>query len=277
MEVLTGLSKKGRTIVITIHQPSREIYEMMDNALILGVGGRLIYYGPVKDSYARFHTDPNPDALFETLTPKGMKERDWDRMEEDFKRTEWYRRFVYERSISPPSEEIIAPRARASRAPGLSQFNILFERLTKLYTRDVGWLIGSVLGAPVLILFLSTMLDETKNRHVLLFVANLLAFFFGIFPAIEMIHSERTIFLRERMVNLKIPSYILSKIVFLAVFGLFQAFSIAGVLIWYVEVDADLAPCLSTLLSVQIAGLTSGVFFSTISKTSKVALLLMLG
>lgn len=43
MEVLKALTQKGRTIIITIHQPSKDIYEMMDNALILGVGGRLIY------------------------------------------------------------------------------------------------------------------------------------------------------------------------------------------------------------------------------------------
>jgi len=36
MEVLKGLSQKGRTIILTIHQPAKEIYEMMDNALILG-------------------------------------------------------------------------------------------------------------------------------------------------------------------------------------------------------------------------------------------------
>ena len=65
MEVLKGLSNKGRTIIITIHQPSKDIYEMMDNALILGVGGRLIYYGSVTDAYTRFKTDPDPDSLFE--------------------------------------------------------------------------------------------------------------------------------------------------------------------------------------------------------------------
>ena len=100
MQVLKELSNKGRTIIITIHQPSKEVYEMMDNALVLGVGGRLIYYGSVTDSYKRFRTAPDPDSLFEALTPKNMSEADWDRMEEEFRSTEWYKKFVYGRATS---------------------------------------------------------------------------------------------------------------------------------------------------------------------------------
>ena len=51
---------------------------MMDNALILGVGGRLVYYGSVTDAYTRFNTERNPDSLFDALTPKDMAEADWD-------------------------------------------------------------------------------------------------------------------------------------------------------------------------------------------------------
>ena len=148
--------------------------------------------------------------------------------------------------------------------------------MTKLYTRDIGWLIGAVVGAPVLMALLSTLIDETKNRHVLVFVATLLAFFFGIFPAIEMMHSERTIYQRERMVNLKIPSYLLSKLSFLLAFGMWQAFTIAGIMVWYAGADAPFSPCFLTLLTVQLAGVTVGLFFSTLARSAKVALLLML-
>ncbi|MDD5309113.1 MAG: ATP-binding cassette domain-containing protein [Deltaproteobacteria bacterium] len=277
MKVLKDLADKGRTIVLTIHQPSREVYEMMHNVLILGVGGRLIYYGPVRDSYARFETAPNPDAVFEKLTPKDMVEADWDRMEEQYRGTPWYRKFVLERSADSPESKVRPPRARVTRAFGLSQFALLFERQAKLYTRDLGWLIGAVVGAPVLMFFLSSLVDETKTRHVLLFIVALLAFFFGIFPAIEMIHSERTIYDRERMVNLKIPSYILSKVAFLFAFGLWQAFTLTAILVWWVGADGPFTPCFLAALSVQLGGASAGLFFSTVAKSSKLALLLMLG
>ncbi|MCK9463009.1 MAG: ATP-binding cassette domain-containing protein [Proteobacteria bacterium] len=276
MDVLKGLSKKGRTIILTIHQPAKEIYEMMDNALILGVGGRLIYYGSTLDSYARFGSGPTPDLLFEKLSPKGMVEGDWDAMQRAYTETHWYKRFVVDRADAGRTQHMQAPVARAGRSFGFRQFFILFERLTKLYTRDVGWLIGAVVGAPVLMFFLAMLLDKPDQRHVLLFISTLLAFFFGIFPAIEMMHSERTIYMRERMVNLKIPSYLMSKIVFLLAFGMFQAASLTAVLYWYSEVDASFPPLFLILLSVQVAGVTSGLFFSTLAKSSKLALLLML-
>jgi ABC transport system ATP-binding/permease protein len=276
MDVLKGLSKKGRTIILTIHQPAKEIYELMDNALILGVGGRLIYYGSTVDAYARFGSAPNPDGLFEKLTPKGMSEGDWDAMQRAYMETHWYKRFVVDRADAGRTQQMQKPVARAGRGFGFRQFFILFERLTKLYTRDIGWLIGAVVGAPVLMFFLSMLLNKQDQRHTLLFIATLLAFFFGIFPAIEMMHSERTIYMRERMVNLKIPSYVMSKVLFLLAFGMLQAASIAAVLYWYSEVDGPFAPIFAVLLSVQIAGVTAGLFFSTLAKSSKLALLLML-
>jgi ABC-type multidrug transport system ATPase subunit len=276
MEVLKSLSYKGRTIILTIHQPSKDIYEMMDHALILGVGGRLIYYGPVTGAYTRFGSEDNPDSLFEKLTPKGLSDADWDQMQEAYKGTEWYREFVYDRSTSRESVTLEKPKARASRRPGLRQFLILFERLTKLYTRDIGWLIGAVVGAPLLMFFLAMLLTKADQRHVLLFISTLLAFFFGIFPAIEMMHSERTIFNRERMVNLKIPSYMFSKVIFLLVFGSWQALTMTMVLAWYSEVDGPFFVIFITLLSVQFGGVTAGLLFSTLAKSSKLALLLML-
>ncbi|MDJ0764587.1 MAG: ATP-binding cassette domain-containing protein [Myxococcota bacterium] len=277
MQVLKALTQKGRTIIITIHQPSKEIYEMMDNALILGVGGRLIYYGSVGDAYRRFNTAADPDSLFEALTPKNMSEQDWQRMQAEFKRTDWYRDYVLGRATTPPDPGIRTMKARASRAPGIGQFLLLFERMAKLYTRDKGWLIGALVLAPALMFLLATVLEGPDNRHSLLFVSSLLAFFFGIFPSIDMVIGERTIYERERMVNLKIPSYLLSKVMFLAAFGVFQAFSMAAILVGYAEADAPLASVFFLLLSVQLSGVGFGLFVSSVAKSSKVALMSMLG
>ncbi|KXZ51846.1 hypothetical protein GPECTOR_11g285 [Gonium pectorale] len=37
----------GRTVVCTIHQPSREIFEAFDELLLLKPGGRVIFNGPM--------------------------------------------------------------------------------------------------------------------------------------------------------------------------------------------------------------------------------------
>ncbi|MBN2715262.1 MAG: ABC transporter permease, partial [Deltaproteobacteria bacterium] len=204
----------------------------------------------------------------------GMNDSDWDKMQAAYMETRWYDKYVTHRAAREIA--VTPPVARAVRKPGFRQFFIFFERLTKLYTRDVGWLVGAALGAPVMMLFLALLLGKPDQRHVLLFIANLLAFFFGIFPAIEMMHSERAIYLRERMVNLKIPSYVMSKFVFLGAFGVFQAASIAAILTFVVKVDINFESTFLVLLSVQLGGVTAGLMFSTLAESGKLALLLML-
>jgi ATP-binding cassette, subfamily G (WHITE), eye pigment precursor transporter len=45
IKTLQKLSREGRTIIYTIHQPSSEIVQMFDKALVLG-RGRTVYFGP---------------------------------------------------------------------------------------------------------------------------------------------------------------------------------------------------------------------------------------
>ncbi len=275
MRALRDLGDAGRTIIVTIHQPSREVYEMMDDVVLLGVGGRLTYFGPVREAYKCFHSAPNPDDLFEKMAPTNAGEAHWEGLEKHFRETKWHREHVIERGCSA-ANQITTPRPRATRAPGLSQFLLLLERLSKLYSRDLGWLVGAAIGAPLLMAFLTGQLGGTEDRRTLLFVAVLLAYFFGIFPAIEMIQSEMTLYRRERMVNLKIPSYVLSKVLFLTIFGGLQSASIATILIWQEGVDVALHEAIFVLVSVQLCGATTGLLISTVSRTNKVAMMLML-
>lgn len=41
--------RSGLTILAVIHQPRYEIFQMFDNVLLLGKGGRTVYLGPTKD------------------------------------------------------------------------------------------------------------------------------------------------------------------------------------------------------------------------------------
>lgn len=46
MQTLRDLASDGRTIVVSIHQPRSDIWQMFDNALLLVKGGRTAYSGP---------------------------------------------------------------------------------------------------------------------------------------------------------------------------------------------------------------------------------------
>jgi ABC-type multidrug transport system ATPase subunit len=54
LQVLSLLAKCGRTVITTLHQPSSQIYNMVDNLYLMAEGGRVAYFGPAKDAVAYF-------------------------------------------------------------------------------------------------------------------------------------------------------------------------------------------------------------------------------
>jgi ABC-type multidrug transport system ATPase subunit len=55
IEVLRDLAYSGRTIIMTVHQPSPEMYELFDSLLILS-DGKSVYFGPTDDARNYFES-----------------------------------------------------------------------------------------------------------------------------------------------------------------------------------------------------------------------------
>jgi ABC-type multidrug transport system ATPase subunit len=73
MSSLKNLVKSaGMTICSVIHQPRKQIFESFDCLLLLGVGGNMVYHGPVCDAQAYFESLPDPYFL-----PLGESVADW--------------------------------------------------------------------------------------------------------------------------------------------------------------------------------------------------------
>ena len=51
---LRTLAKSGRSVVVTIHQPSSEVYSLFSKVLLLS-RGRVAYFGPVNRAIAYFN------------------------------------------------------------------------------------------------------------------------------------------------------------------------------------------------------------------------------
>lgn len=64
VEVMTGLLRRAReegtTVVLTIHQPSSELYNCFDRLLLLGPGGRTAYFGDVEGAVEHFASIGHP-------------------------------------------------------------------------------------------------------------------------------------------------------------------------------------------------------------------------
>jgi len=74
MVVMNGLKhlvrRKGMTICSVIHQPRKTIFELFDSLVLLGVGGRMVYHGPVSSAKSYF------EGLDYTI-PEGESIADW--------------------------------------------------------------------------------------------------------------------------------------------------------------------------------------------------------
>ena len=63
IETLVNLSKKGRNIVISIHQPNSEIFNLFDQVTLLAAGGNCLYCGPVSritEYFTTFFKEDDP-------------------------------------------------------------------------------------------------------------------------------------------------------------------------------------------------------------------------
>lgn len=106
---LRGLRDQGMGIVLTIHSPDIEAFDLMDNLLVLDQGGVIAYYGPTQDAIPYFtkSTGKNsphqsPKIIFDILekTENANSEKRKTSAEEWgdlYKMTIAYRRYIEER------------------------------------------------------------------------------------------------------------------------------------------------------------------------------------
>ena len=76
------VAKMGRTVISTIHQPSREIFLMFDDLLLLQRGGWQVYFGPLGANRASAFVEymenlPVADGHARYALPGGMNPASW--------------------------------------------------------------------------------------------------------------------------------------------------------------------------------------------------------
>jgi hypothetical protein len=54
MEVLHDIARSGRTVIVSLHQPRSDIFQMADNVMLLAKHGRVMYQGPREQLLAHF-------------------------------------------------------------------------------------------------------------------------------------------------------------------------------------------------------------------------------
>jgi ABC-type multidrug transport system ATPase subunit len=240
MQLLRKLAESGKTILLTIHQPSQQAYKTLDNLVLIAkdpgsdAPGKIAYYGPAYPDAFEFLDPPDdsqpsrsrdfmPEILLGRLAQQPARTWVGRYLKSDIKR-----RYVDQRASkdSPLNNNVLV--SRQTPTGGVLQWWWLVERAATIKCKD-SWnttllmVQAPIIGSLVAVVFGTKAADgenwpdSMQNTAISTFLVVLAAIWFGCSNSAREIIGEWANYRRERMVNLKIASYVASK---LTIFGL---------------------------------------------------------
>ncbi len=282
-----GLASAGRTVVMTIHQPRREAFDLFDKLLLLTKGGKLAYFGPAREA-KRYFTErstvpgesaKNPaDYVLDVLDPLDEVDvRAPDHWRKDFKNSPLFDRFVKSRLRKEDRaiERRAAGRTTKRRANPIRQLITLTRRYARLKFRDRGALAVQLAQAPV-IGGLSVLLFHEGRFQPLnleddvtpaLFVLMASAVWFGCSNVAREIVGEAAIFRRERYRNLRPGPYLLSKVLVQGFLVAVQIALLLAILVPTVPLEGSVAGLASVTFLAGLSAMAMGLLVSTVATT----------
>jgi ABC-type multidrug transport system ATPase subunit/ABC-type multidrug transport system permease subunit len=302
MRLLRALADRGMTILITIHQPSLEVFRLLDNLVLLAKDsgrdepGRLVYYGPAFPDGIAFFNGGN-DAVNTSAAPeeifRGMAQRSATAWEGTYRTSSYYADYVVQRQQQ--SSEILAlPVALESEpAPFLGtlrfQWRTLIRRGFTIKLRDRINSTILLLQAPVIALLIVLVFGKQVKQTVTwetwpqmsgslgttLFIMALAALWFGASNAVREVAGEWAIYRRERMVNLSILAYLDSKFTVLGGLAVVQCLLLLGIAFPGCGLRSSFLLLFLFLLLAAFIGITIGLLLSAAARTSEVAIALL--
>ena len=207
LNILKDLSNRGTTVVMVTHKP--EDLDYMDEVIFLAKGGFPAYFGDSK-SYKNYFGVNTAVSVFSLLSDPFWKEK-----------------YKNPRPVSeiPETEN---SQSKSLNKPFFEQYKWLSKRYFKIKTNDKVNSIIMLLQAPIIAILICLIFENITPAVP--FITALSAIWFGTNNAAREIVSELSIFKRERMFNMDISPYVLSKISVLAFFSIIQSAIFIGIL-----------------------------------------------
>ncbi len=309
MQLMRRLSDQGRTIVLVTHATKNVM--LGDKVIFLARGGYLAWFGPpeealeyfdnYRDERSRRAGEIEFDEIYAILddSSKGTPE-DWDMR---YREHIAYRRYILEplagkiavggektvREQEQVVKKVESPKYR--QVSSLRQFLILSARNIKILTRD-RFALALMLAIAPLVSLLDILLSILLGRDPLnydtglmsdvmitLFMLTIYGVMVGGISQMREIVKEQDVYKRERLVNLKILPYVLSKVWVAALLALFQAsvYTIVHYLAFEMPGGAgDFVLVLITMSLATLAGMMLGLFASALAPNSNSAPLIVI-
>ena len=303
MDLLKELTLRGKLIFTVIHQPSSDIFKMLDKLFILDNGGYPIYYGnPVEsiiyfkrlanqvnltESECPYCGNVNPEQIFNIIEAKVVDEYGNETEHRKVSPAEWNNFFNVMIGNQPSNRALPEekPQSAYSLPGAFKQFQVFVMRdvLSKLSNRQ--YMLINFLEAPVLAAVLSLFIKyyptgtggiqpytfrENLNFPQYLFISVVVAIFMGLTVSAEEIIKDQKILKRERYLNLNKMSYLGSKIGILFFISLIQSLSFVLVGNTVLEVKGMLLPFWLVLFSTSCFANVLGLNISASFNSAKV-------
>jgi len=299
MKVLKKLSVEEKTTIITtIHQPSLDIFKQFDSLIMIsrdkGGCGALAYFGPAHPDSIEFFDPASAQAARgngRELNPEmlltGLKSKNTQQWSGAYTQSKYKRLYVDERSGKIPSQPAQSKES-AVRKFGFGQWWTLVRRNVLVKARDraqaiillvqaplFGLLVGSVFGK--LRFSSNSEFSQTLMKHAIGidFLMVIAAVWFGCNNVARDVVGEWTVYQRERMVSLKLPSYVFSKLTVAAVLSLFQCLLLLGIVYLLCDLRGDFFETLGFLYLSSLVGSALGLCVSARAPTTEAAIAML--
>lgn len=294
MTLLRSLADAGKTILVTIHQPSLEAYQLFDAVAVIARDestqqvGRLAWFGRAWPDAVNFfepHAPGTPppttaDGLLRGLVQRPVSE--WvRRWEQSVAKSIWVDGRAGDHAVRQGS----APRPAPRSVERLSQWVTLVRRSLAVKLADRWNSAVLVLQAPVVGLLIAAVFSKMLrseptpdtwpkvgvNMATMMFVTALAAIWFGCSATAREIVAEWPIYRRERMVGLSILSYLGSKVTVLLLVAVVQTTLLLGIVAWACDIQSPWWHLFLVLYAAGLAGGAIGLLVSATLRTTEAA------
>lgn len=249
---------KGKLVITNIHQPSSDVFKMLDKLLVMDQGGRVIFYGnPVtaityfkrashyadaEESECLSCGNINAEQILRIVEARVVDVNGKLTRKRKTTPEEWYQKYLREIDVrvqqTQREHDDLIPKTNFGIPNHFKQFKIFLSRDIKAKFHNKQYLFINAMEAPLLAFILAfftknfTYIDgipryifgENPNIPAFLFMSVIVALFLGLIISAEEIFKDRKILKREKFLNLSRSSYLFSKVTILFSISAIQSF-----------------------------------------------------
>ena len=253
MLLLKDLARKGKLVIAILHQPSSEIFKLLDKLWILDKGGYPIYNGNPVDAIVYFKTMSThvnaaesecprcgnviPEQILQIIEAREINDDGSPTRQRRVQPHVWYSKYL--ENILPKvtrlNYEISLPPTNFNIPDLWNQFKVFSKRNLVAKVSNRQYVFINLCEAPLLAFILGYFskyspsgeyaFSENINLPVYLFMSVVVSLFTGLTVSAQEIYKDRKILERESFLNLSRLSYLNSKIFYLFILSAIQNLS----------------------------------------------------